>query len=73
VLLRLDPGQRPDQLTGPAGSRPSGGGFAPRLYTVGHGTATQEEFTGLLRGAGIKRLVDVRTAPGSRRHPLPGT
>jgi uncharacterized protein (DUF488 family) len=69
VLLRVDPGQQPDQLTGPATSRPAGTSSAPRLYTVGHGTATEEEFTGRLRGAGIERLVDVRTAPGSRRHP----
>ena len=40
-----------------------------RLLTVGHGTATAEELTGLLTGAGIERLVDVRTAPGSRRNP----
>jgi uncharacterized protein (DUF488 family) len=40
-----------------------------RLVTVGHGTASAEELTALLAGAGIDRLVDVRTAPGSRRHP----
>jgi uncharacterized protein (DUF488 family) len=39
------------------------------LLTVGHGTASQESLTELLRGAGVRRLVDVRTAPGSRRHP----
>jgi len=39
------------------------------LLTVGHGTATAEELAGLLKGAGVERLVDVRTAPGSRRHP----
>jgi uncharacterized protein (DUF488 family) len=39
------------------------------LLTVGHGTASQEELTGLLHGAGVRLLVDVRTAPGSRRHP----
>jgi len=36
---------------------------------VGHGTATAEELAALLAGAGVERLVDVRTAPGSRRHP----
>jgi uncharacterized protein (DUF488 family) len=39
------------------------------LLTVGHGTASQDELTDLLRGAGVRLLVDVRTAPGSRRHP----
>jgi uncharacterized protein (DUF488 family) len=40
-----------------------------RLLTLGHGTATAEEVVALLAGAGLERLVDVRTAPGSRRHP----
>jgi uncharacterized protein (DUF488 family) len=40
-----------------------------RLLTVGHGTATAEELAGLLQGAGVEHLVDVRTVPGSRRHP----
>jgi uncharacterized protein (DUF488 family) len=40
-----------------------------RLVTVGHGTATADELAALLHGAGVERLVDVRTAPGSRRHP----
>jgi uncharacterized protein (DUF488 family) len=40
-----------------------------RLITVGHGTLPQEEFVELLRAAGVESLVDVRTAPGSRRHP----
>jgi uncharacterized protein (DUF488 family) len=40
-----------------------------RLLTLGHGTATTEEVVGLLAGVAAERLVDVRTAPGSRRHP----
>jgi uncharacterized protein (DUF488 family) len=40
-----------------------------RLLTLGHGTASAEELVALLAGAGVERLVDVRTAPGSRRHP----
>jgi len=40
-----------------------------RLLTVGHGTATAEELSSLLASAGVEHLVDVRTAPGSRRHP----
>ena len=39
------------------------------LLTVGHGTASQNELTALLHGAGVRLLLDVRTAPGSRRHP----
>jgi uncharacterized protein (DUF488 family) len=39
------------------------------LVTFGHGTASAERMTELLRGAGVMALVDVRTAPGSRRHP----
>ena len=40
-----------------------------RLLSFGHGTATVEELVALLQRAGVERLVDVRTAPGSRRHP----
>ena len=40
-----------------------------QLLTFGHGTASQEQITDLLRGAGVENLVDVRTAPGSRRNP----
>ena len=40
-----------------------------RLLTVGHSTASAEGFRRLLAGAGVRRVVDVRTAPGSRRHP----
>jgi len=39
------------------------------VWTVGHSTHPIEAFIELLRGAGIRRLVDVRTAPGSRKHP----
>ncbi|HEX2030226.1 MAG TPA: DUF488 domain-containing protein [Actinomycetota bacterium] len=39
------------------------------IYTVGHGARAIDEFVSLLAGAGIRRLVDVRTAPGSRKHP----
>jgi uncharacterized protein (DUF488 family) len=40
-----------------------------RLLTLGHGTASAEELVALLAEAAVARLVDVRTAPGSRRHP----
>ena len=39
------------------------------LLTFGHGTATAGRMTELLRTAGVAVLIDVRTAPGSRRHP----
>ncbi|WP_324643897.1 DUF488 domain-containing protein [Pseudarthrobacter sp. LT1] len=39
------------------------------LFTVGHGTASQEDFAGLLRSAGVTSLVDVRIGPGSRKYP----
>jgi uncharacterized protein (DUF488 family) len=39
------------------------------LITFGHGTASAELITALLRGAGVTALIDVRTAPGSRRNP----
>ncbi len=40
-----------------------------RLLTVGHGTASRDEFTRLVRAAGIGLVVDVRSVPGSRRFP----
>lgn len=36
---------------------------------MGHGTAPSEQFADLLQQAHISALVDVRTAPGSRRNP----
>jgi uncharacterized protein (DUF488 family) len=39
------------------------------LFTVGHGARDIDGFLDLLRQAGVERLVDVRTAPGSRKHP----
>jgi uncharacterized protein (DUF488 family) len=39
------------------------------VYTVGHGARDLETFLDLLARANIGRLVDVRTAPGSRKHP----
>lgn len=39
------------------------------LVTFGHGQATREQLTELLVGAGVRAVVDVRTAPGSRRNP----
>ena len=42
---------------------------AAALLTFGHGTASSERITELLRGAGVAGVIDVRTAPGSRRIP----
>ncbi|MFD0902762.1 DUF488 domain-containing protein [Actinomadura sediminis] len=39
------------------------------LLTFGHGTAGRGELTRLLDGAAVRAVVDVRTAPGSRRNP----
>jgi uncharacterized protein (DUF488 family) len=44
-------------------------GWVGVLFTFGHGTATDEKIAALLRGAGVRSLVDIRTAPGSRRSP----
>jgi uncharacterized protein (DUF488 family) len=43
--------------------------MSPRILTVGHSTHPIEEFTDLLRDAGVTHLVDVRTLPGSRHNP----
>jgi uncharacterized protein (DUF488 family) len=39
------------------------------VLTYGHGTETAERTAELLRAAGVSALVDIRTAPGSRRNP----
>ncbi len=39
------------------------------LLTFGHGTADRDRLASLLRRAGVTAVVDVRTAPGSRRNP----
>ena len=40
-----------------------------RIYSMGHGARSIEEFLATLEQAGIEALVDIRTAPGSRKHP----
>ena len=40
-----------------------------RIWTIGHGTRPIDELISVLREANIARLADVRTFPGSRRHP----
>jgi uncharacterized protein (DUF488 family) len=39
------------------------------LLTYGHGTESAERTAAILAGAGVTSLVDIRTAPGSRRNP----
>ncbi len=41
----------------------------PEIYTIGHSTRSLEEFIQLLQEFQIRRLVDVRTIPRSRRNP----
>lgn len=47
----------------------TGGVTAGALLTVGHGSLDAEAFGGLLEGAGVEAVVDVRRFPASRRHP----
>jgi len=39
------------------------------IYTIGHSTHELPGLVELLAGPGVRRLVDVRTAPRSRRTP----
>lgn len=41
----------------------------PRLWTIGHSNRALEAFLHLLRAHDIRRVADVRSWPGSRRHP----
>ena len=43
--------------------------MAEALRTVGHGTLPKDEFTELVRDAGLQHIIDIRAYPGSRRHP----
>ena len=42
------------------------------IRTFGHGTATQAELLDRLLAAGVQLVIDVRIAPGSKRHPHVG-
>lgn len=44
------------------------GGALP-FFTIGHSNRSLDEFIGLLRGAAIERVVDVRKMPMSRANP----
>ena len=39
------------------------------IYTIGHSTHSLEDFLGLLRGHGVRRVGDVRSIPKSRHVP----
>jgi uncharacterized protein (DUF488 family) len=41
----------------------------PTVWSIGHGTRPIERLISVLSDAGIMALADVRSAPGSRRHP----
>ena len=40
-----------------------------RTYSVGHGTRPVDDLIAVLREAGVKSMADIRSVPGSRRHP----
>src|ERR1044071_4062296 len=40
-----------------------------RIWSVGHGARPIEELLAVLAEASIRTLADIRTFPGSRRHP----
>jgi len=40
-----------------------------QFYSVGHSNRTADELVGLLRGAGVAALADVRRIPASGRNP----
>lgn len=39
------------------------------VYSVGHSNRSMEQLLSLLHGAGLRLLVDIRSQPGSTRHP----
>jgi uncharacterized protein (DUF488 family) len=39
------------------------------IFSVGHSPHTSDEFIGILKAHGIKKLIDVRTVPKSRHNP----
>ena len=45
------------------------GAMPVTIRTVGHGAQPAEAFITLMTGAGVGHVVDVRSYPGSRRHP----
>jgi uncharacterized protein (DUF488 family) len=39
------------------------------IWSIGHGARPLEEFLAILRAADVEALADIRSQPGSRRHP----
>lgn len=39
------------------------------IFTIGHSTRPIDEFVRLLRGHDVRRVIDIRTIPASRRNP----
>ncbi|HYE29810.1 MAG TPA: DUF488 domain-containing protein [Methylomirabilota bacterium] len=48
---------------------PSAESHAATAFTIGHSTRAVEDFVAMLKGHGVRRLVDVRTVPRSRTNP----
>jgi uncharacterized protein (DUF488 family) len=40
-----------------------------RIWSVGHGTRAVDDLIAVLREASVKSVADIRSVPGSRRHP----
>lgn len=43
------------------------------IRTVGHGTLPEADFAGLVTGAGVRHVIDIRSFPGSRHNPQFGS
>ena len=56
-------------MSGVARGWGSSGWGASTIYTIGHSTRAVGELVALLKGAGVERLVDVRSVPRSRANP----
>ena len=48
---------------------PASGSAAPTVLTLGHSSRSLDELLALLAAHDVRRLVDIRRYPGSRRHP----
>lgn len=66
------------RAAGAVAEAPAAVGAVPRpatplpLLTAGHGTLAADDLLAVLAGAGVALVVDVRSFPGSRRHPQHG-
>ena len=67
-----DCGVRVGASGGESGADPPGsdtGAGLRAIYTVGHSTRSLDQLVAVLEAACVRRLIDVRTVPRSRRHP----